>query len=81
MDGETLIRDASPAWLRQGTEASLNALGTDYIDLYQVHWPDPHTPILQGEVISPHDRALSDYRPDRLNAGQVIRWQTSFRRD
>jgi aryl-alcohol dehydrogenase-like predicted oxidoreductase len=45
MDGETLIRDASPAWLRKGAEASLDALGTDYIDLYQVHWPDPATPI------------------------------------
>jgi aryl-alcohol dehydrogenase-like predicted oxidoreductase len=45
MDGQTLIRDASPAWLRKGTEASLDALGIDYIDLYQVHWPDPHTPI------------------------------------
>ena len=28
----------------QGVEASLRALGTDYIDLYQVHWPDPATP-------------------------------------
>jgi aryl-alcohol dehydrogenase-like predicted oxidoreductase len=45
IDGETLIRDASPAWLRKGVEASLDALGTDYIDLYQVHWPDPATPI------------------------------------
>ena len=25
-------------------EASLRALATDYIDLYQVHWPDPATP-------------------------------------
>jgi aryl-alcohol dehydrogenase-like predicted oxidoreductase len=45
MDGENLVRDASPAWLRKGAEASLDALGTDYVDLYQVHWPDPHTPI------------------------------------
>jgi aryl-alcohol dehydrogenase-like predicted oxidoreductase len=45
MDGENLVRDASPAWLRKGVEASLEALGTDYIDLYQVHWPDPATPI------------------------------------
>ena len=45
MDGERLVRDASPAWLRAGVESSLKALGTDYIDLYQVHWPDPATPI------------------------------------
>jgi aryl-alcohol dehydrogenase-like predicted oxidoreductase len=44
MDGDTLVRDASPAWLRKGAEASLDALGTDFIDLYQVHWPDPGTP-------------------------------------
>jgi aryl-alcohol dehydrogenase-like predicted oxidoreductase len=45
MDGDQLVRDASPAWLRKGVEVSLEALGTDYIDLYQVHWPDPATPI------------------------------------
>jgi aryl-alcohol dehydrogenase-like predicted oxidoreductase len=45
IDGDRLVRDASPGWLRKGVEASLEALGTDYIDLYQVHWPDPATPI------------------------------------
>ena len=44
MDGDRLVRDASPAWLRKGIEASLDALGIDYIDLYQVHWPDTDTP-------------------------------------
>ena len=37
-------RDASPDWVRRGVDESLGALGTDYIDLYQVHWPDPNTP-------------------------------------
>jgi aryl-alcohol dehydrogenase-like predicted oxidoreductase len=37
-------RDARPEWIREGVEASLKALGTDYVDLYQVHWPDPRTP-------------------------------------
>lgn len=39
-----LVRDATPEWLRRGVEASLTALGTDHIDLYQVHWPDPTVP-------------------------------------
>ena len=39
-DERGLLRDSSPSWLRQGVESSLKALGTDYIDLYQVHWPD-----------------------------------------
>ena len=44
MDGNRLVRDASPEWLTAGVEASLRNLRTDYIDLYQVHWPDLHTP-------------------------------------
>jgi aryl-alcohol dehydrogenase-like predicted oxidoreductase len=44
MEGDTLLRDASAKWLRAGAEASLRNLGTDYIDLYQIHWPDPRTP-------------------------------------
>ena len=43
--GDRLVRDSSPAWLRQGLEASLRALGTDYVDLFLVHWPDPHVPM------------------------------------
>jgi aryl-alcohol dehydrogenase-like predicted oxidoreductase len=37
-------RDSSPGWIAAGVEASLRALRTDYIDLYQVHWPDPAVP-------------------------------------
>jgi aryl-alcohol dehydrogenase-like predicted oxidoreductase len=43
--GGGIHRDASPEWIRRGVEESLAALGTDYIDLYQVHWPDPNTPV------------------------------------
>jgi aryl-alcohol dehydrogenase-like predicted oxidoreductase len=45
MDDDQLVRDASPARLRKDAEASLDALGTPYIDLYQVDGPDPGTPI------------------------------------
>ncbi len=37
MEGDQFRRDASPDWPRQGVEDSLYYLGTDYIDLYQVH--------------------------------------------
>ena len=45
---EGLVRDSSPAWLRSGVEESLKNLGVDYIDIYQVHWPDPSTPFAES---------------------------------
>jgi aryl-alcohol dehydrogenase-like predicted oxidoreductase len=36
---------AQPAYIRQAAEDSLRRLGTDHIDLYQIHKPDPSTPI------------------------------------
>jgi aryl-alcohol dehydrogenase-like predicted oxidoreductase len=38
-------RNSSPARIRKEVEESLRRLRTDYIDLYQVHWPDPRVPI------------------------------------
>jgi aryl-alcohol dehydrogenase-like predicted oxidoreductase len=38
-------RNSSPARIRKEVEESLQRLRTDYIDLYQVHWPDPLVPI------------------------------------
>lgn len=35
----------SRRYVRLAVEASLRRLGTDWIDLYQMHAPDPHTPI------------------------------------
>src|SRR6202171_6495539 len=36
---------AKPAYIRQAVEDSLRRLGTDRIDLYQIHRPDPEPPI------------------------------------
>ena len=36
---------AAPAYVKQSCEDSLRRLGTDRIDLYQLHAPDPTTPI------------------------------------
>ena len=36
---------ANPDYIRRAVDRSLQQLGTDYIDLYQLHLPDPATPI------------------------------------
>jgi aryl-alcohol dehydrogenase-like predicted oxidoreductase len=38
-------RGAKPAYVRQALEDSLRRIGTDRVDLYQLHAPDPDTPI------------------------------------
>ncbi|NGM20923.1 aldo/keto reductase [Roseomonas stagni] len=37
----------SPRWIAQSVEDSLKRLGTDHIDLYQAHRPDPSVPIAE----------------------------------
>ena len=43
-DGK-IYRNATPARIRQEIDDSLRRLRTDYIDIYQVHWPDPKVPV------------------------------------
>jgi len=43
--GRELRRSLAPDSIRRECEASLQRLGTDYIDLYQTHWQDDDTPI------------------------------------
>jgi aryl-alcohol dehydrogenase-like predicted oxidoreductase len=60
-EGRRVFRNASRARILQEVEDSLRRLRTDYIDIYQVHWPDPlvtieetaeamHTLFEQGKI-------------------------------
>jgi aryl-alcohol dehydrogenase-like predicted oxidoreductase len=62
MGSDVNERGNSRRWLIRECEASLRRLGTDYIDLYQIHRPDPDTDI--DETLG----ALSDL----IRAGKIL---------
>jgi aryl-alcohol dehydrogenase-like predicted oxidoreductase len=54
--GEEGSGGAKPDYVRRSIEASLRRLATDRIDLYQIHRPDPETPI--GATLAVLDEAV-----------------------
>jgi aryl-alcohol dehydrogenase-like predicted oxidoreductase len=42
-------QDATPASIKQAVDLSLKRLQTDYIDLYQLHWPSRNVPVF-GQI-------------------------------
>jgi aryl-alcohol dehydrogenase-like predicted oxidoreductase len=45
LDDDQAHRGGSARWVREAAEGSLRRLGTDHIDLYQLHFPDESVPI------------------------------------
>lgn len=65
---------AAPGYIRRAVERSLDQLGTDYIDLYQLHRPDPEVPIGDTmEVMSAlvDEGKVREVGCSNLNPGQV----------
>lgn len=51
------VDDLEPARLRASAESSLRRLGTDYVDLLLIHWPNPQVPLAAslGEMVALRD--------------------------
>ncbi len=57
MNGDPQRRGLSRRWIIQACEDSLLRLGVDHIDLYQMHRPDPATPI--DETLAAFDELIT----------------------
>src|SRR5258708_19426918 len=55
-------------------EASLKRLGTDYIDLYQIHQPDPETP--QNETLEALNDLVRSGKVRYIGCSNFASWQT-----
>jgi aryl-alcohol dehydrogenase-like predicted oxidoreductase len=65
----------SRRYVRRAVEASLKRLGTDRIDLYQLHFPDPLTPI--EETLSVLTDLVREGKVQYLGCSNVSGWQVA----
>ncbi|WP_437690274.1 aldo/keto reductase [Sorangium sp. So ce176] len=70
-DGSLAVNRAN---VRRAVEDSLRRLRTDYIDLYQIHWPDRYVPQFGATAYDPANERSSTPIPEQLAAfAEVIR--------
>ncbi|WP_218278888.1 aldo/keto reductase [Pseudomonas sp. MYb185] len=72
-DEQGKLRGASRRYIFQAVEASLRRLQTDWIDLYQVHRPDPGTPI--EETVEALDNLVRQGKVRYLGLSNFAPWQ------
>lgn len=73
VNGDDGGRRGSAAYVRIAVEASLRRLGVDHIDLYQLHTPDPHTPI--AETLGALDELVQAGTVRAIGCSNMQAWQ------
>lgn len=73
INGPDFDARGSRRYIRTAVEASLRRLGTDWIDLYQFHTPDPRTPI--DETLSALDDLVREGKVRYLGHSNRSGWQ------
>jgi aryl-alcohol dehydrogenase-like predicted oxidoreductase len=68
-------RDGSRGHLLRSLEGSLRRLGTDYVDLWQVHGYDPQTPL--EETLAALDHAVTSGKARYVGVSNFAAWQTA----
>jgi len=66
-------RGLSRKHIRHSIEASLKRLGTDYIDIYQIHGFDPNTPM--EEILDALDDVIRAGKALYIGASSMYAWQ------
>jgi aryl-alcohol dehydrogenase (NADP+) len=61
--------------LLDAIDASLTRLGTDYVDLYQIHHPDPHTPM--DETLGALDAIVTSGKARHVGCSNLPAWETA----
>jgi aryl-alcohol dehydrogenase-like predicted oxidoreductase len=69
----SLHRGASRRYIFEAVEASLRRLGTDFIDLYQIHFPDTQTPL--AETMRALDDLVRQGKVRYLGCSNFAGWQ------
>jgi len=73
MDNTGRLQGASRRYIMQAVEASLKRLRTDWIDLYQLHKPDPRTPI--AETLGALDDLVRQGKVRYVGCSNLPGWQ------
>ena len=71
--GDGSVARGSRRYIRQAVEASLRRLRTDWIDLYQLHEPDPNTPL--GETLAALDELVVAGKVRYIGSSNFDGWQ------